>query len=170
MTWIEQAPEAGGCATGDEGDRGDRGHMGYMGHRWHRGKRGKMLGIAMRMQIGCLSEICAAKTDICQKMRICASANISACPSLDKAVLQWVRSVTVKSFEKSFLKKFQKRGQISQFRPNFTKPYKTVGGGWPKFTILTGFGRNIPLSDIPQISKKSFSAAAEDPGLCRFHN
>ena len=35
---MEQAPEAGGCATGDGGDRGYRG---YRGHRGHRGRRGR---------------------------------------------------------------------------------------------------------------------------------
>ena len=30
---IKQAPEAGGCATGDGGDKGDRGHRGKGGHR-----------------------------------------------------------------------------------------------------------------------------------------
>ena len=34
-----EAPEAGGCATGDGGHRGDRGNRGkggYIGHRGHR--------------------------------------------------------------------------------------------------------------------------------------
>ena len=30
---MEQAPEAGGCATGDGGYRGYRGHRGHRGHR-----------------------------------------------------------------------------------------------------------------------------------------
>ena len=29
----KQAPEAGGCATGDGGHRGDRGDRGHRGHR-----------------------------------------------------------------------------------------------------------------------------------------
>ena len=37
---IKQAPEAGGCATGDGGDRGHMGERGDGGHRGHRGKGG----------------------------------------------------------------------------------------------------------------------------------
>ena len=40
---MKQAPEAGGCVTGDRGNMGDmadREHRGDRGHRWHRGKRG----------------------------------------------------------------------------------------------------------------------------------
>ena len=72
---------------------------------------------------------------------------------------------------------FQSTGRpcTSVAGPTFTisaKFHQTIQncGGWTNFTTLAGFGRNIPLSVIPQISKKSFSAAAEDPGLCRFHN
>ena len=40
---MKQAPEAGGCVTGDRGNMGDmadREHRGDRGHRWHRGKGG----------------------------------------------------------------------------------------------------------------------------------
>ena len=36
---MEQAPEAGGCATGDGGDRGHREHRRHRGHREHIGHR-----------------------------------------------------------------------------------------------------------------------------------
>ena len=34
-SFKEQAPEAGGCATGDRGDMGDRGLRGLRGDRGH---------------------------------------------------------------------------------------------------------------------------------------
>ena len=42
---IKQAPEAGGCATGDGKDGKDRGDRGHWGHRRKRGHRADIISL-----------------------------------------------------------------------------------------------------------------------------